>query len=123
MAFTLHLYASLLALGLGAILLLSPKGTMPHRILGSTWVLAMAFSALSSFWFGGGVLPLIGHFGPIHLLSLWVLVALAVAVVAILKGRVEQHRGWMVGAYLGLVGAFVGSLAPGRWIAVQLGLW
>ena len=123
MAFTLHLYASLLALGLGAILLLSPKGTMPHRILGSTWVLAMAFSALSSFWFGGGVLPLIGHFGPIHLLSLWVLVALAVAVVAILKGRVEQHRGWMVGAYLGLVGAFVGSLAPGRWIAVQLGMW
>ena len=123
MAFTLHLYASLLALGLGAILLLSPKGTMLPRILGSTWVLAMAFSALSSFWFGGGVLPLIGHFGPIHLLSLWVLVALAVAVVAILKGRVEQHRGWMVGAYLGLVGAFVGSLAPGRWIAVQLGLW
>jgi len=96
---------------------------MLPRILGSTWVLAMAFSALSSFWFGGGVLPLIGHFGPIHLLSLWVLVALAVAVVAILKGRVEQHRGWMVGAYLGLVGAFVGSLAPGRWIAVQLGLW
>ncbi|WP_141441205.1 DUF2306 domain-containing protein [Vreelandella titanicae] len=123
MAFTLHLYASLLALGLGAILLLSPKGTMLHRILGSTWVLAMAFSALSSFWFGGGVLPLIGHFGPIHLLSLWVLVALAVAVVAILKGRVEQHRGWMIGAYLGLVGAFVGSLAPGRWIAVQLGMW
>ncbi|TMU24010.1 DUF2306 domain-containing protein [Halomonas sp. ATBC28] len=123
MAFTLHLYASLLALGLGAILLLSPKGTMLHRILGSTWVLAMAFSALSSFWFGGGVLPLIGHFGPIHLLSLWVLVALAVAVVAILKGSVEQHRGWMIGAYLGLVGAFVGSLAPGRWIAVQLGMW
>ncbi|MCE7517538.1 DUF2306 domain-containing protein [Vreelandella titanicae] len=123
MAFTLHLYASLLALGLGAILLLSPKGTMLHRILGSTWVLAMAFSALSSFWFGGGVLPLIGHFGPIHLLSLWGLVALAVAVVAILKGRVEQHRGWMIGAYLGLVGAFVGSLAPGRWIAVQLGMW
>jgi len=123
MAFTLHLYASLLALGLGAILLLSPKGTMLHRLMGSTWVLAMASSALSSFWFGGGVLPLIGHFGPIHLLSLWVLVALAVAVVAIFKGRVEQHRGWMVGAYLGLVGAFVGTLAPGRWIAVQLGFW
>jgi len=53
---------------------------------------------------------------------LWVLVALAVAVVAILKGRIEQHRSWMVGAYLGLVGAFVGSLALGRWIAAQLGM-
>ncbi|MFS8151720.1 MULTISPECIES: DUF2306 domain-containing protein [Halomonadaceae] len=67
-------------------------------------------------------MPLIGHFRPIHLLSLWVLVALAVAVVAILKGRIEQHRSWMVGAYLGLVGAFVGSLALGRWIAAQLGM-
>ncbi|TVP46070.1 MAG: DUF2306 domain-containing protein [Halomonas sp.] len=123
MAFSLHLYASLLALGLGAILLLSTKGTTPHRLMGSTWVLAMALSALSSFWLGGGVLPLFGHLGPIHLLSLWVLVALAVAVVAILKGRVEQHRGWMIGTYLGLIGAFIGTLAPGRWVAVQLGLW
>ncbi|GEN26759.1 hypothetical protein HVA01_04050 [Halovibrio variabilis] len=123
MAFTLHLYTSFLALGLGAILLLFPKGTMLHRTMGSTWVLAMALSAFSSFWLGGGVLPLMGHFGPIHLLSLWVLVALAVAVVAILKGRVEQHRRWMIGAYLGLIGAFIGTLAPGRWVAVQLGMW
>ncbi|BBI50441.1 hypothetical protein HORIV_28620 [Vreelandella olivaria] len=123
MAFTLHLYASLLALGLGAIVLVLTKGTVAHRIMGSIWVLAMALSALSSLWFGGGVLPLIGHFGPIHLLSLWVLVALTVAVVAILKGRVEQHRSWMTGAYLGLVGAFIGTLAPGRWLAVQLGMW
>ncbi|WP_416139523.1 DUF2306 domain-containing protein [Halomonas sp. HK25] len=123
MAFTLHLYASFMALGLGAMLLLSPKGTGLHRLMGGTWVLTMALSALSSFWLGGGVLPLVGHLGPIHLLSLWMLVALAVAMRAILKGRVEQHRAWMRGAYLGLVGAFVGTLAPGRWVATQLGLW
>lgn len=123
MAFTLHLYASSLALGLGGIVLLSTKGTRLHRIMGSTWVLAMALSALSSFWFGGGVLSLMGHFGPIHLLSLWVLVTLSIAVVAICKGRVEQHRGGMIGAYLGLVAAFIGTLAPGRWVAVQLGMW
>lgn len=123
MAFTLHLYASFLALGLGAVLLLSPKGTAPHRLMGGVWVLAMALSALSSFWLGGGVLPLVGHFGPIHLLSLWMLVALGVAVHAISQGRVAQHRGWMRGAYLGLVGAFAGTLAPGRWVATQLGVW
>lgn len=123
MALTLHLYASLMALVQGGILLLSTKGTMHHRIMGSIWVLAMSLSALSSFWFGGGALPLIGHFGPIHLLSLWVLVSLAIAVVAILKGRVAQHRGAMIGAYLGLVGAFIGTLAPGRGLAVQLGMW
>ncbi|OAZ96070.1 DUF2306 domain-containing protein [Halomonas sp. G11] len=123
MALTLHLYASFLALSLGAILLLSTKGTTLHRLMGSIWVLAMALSALSSFWLGGGVLPVIGHLGPIHLLALWILLALIFAVVAILTGRVEQHRGWMVGAYLGLVGAFIGTLAPGRWVAVQLGMW
>jgi len=122
-ALTLHLYASLMALVLGGILLLFTKGTTLHRIMGSIWVLVMSLSALSSFWFGGGVLPMMGHFGPIHLLSLWVLMSLAIAVVAILKGRVEQHRGWMIGAYLGLVGAFIGTLAPGRWLAVQLGMW
>ena len=123
MAFTLHLYSSFLALGLGAVLLLSPKGTRPHRLMGGIWVLAMALSALSSFWLGGGVLPLVGHLGLIHLLSLWMLVALSVAMHAILKGRVAQHRAWMRGAYLGLLGAFVGTLAPGRWVSAQLGLW
>ncbi|WP_250148390.1 DUF2306 domain-containing protein [Halomonas jincaotanensis] len=76
MAFTLHLYASFLALGIGGLILLMRKGTGPHRLMGITWVAAMALSALSSFWLGGGVLPLVGHLGPIHLLSLWVLVRL-----------------------------------------------
>ena len=123
MAFTLHVTTSFLALGLGASLLLAPKGNRPHRLMGAVWVLVMALSALSSFWLGGGVLPLVGHLGPIHLLSLWMLVALSVAMHAILKGRVAQHRAWMRGAYLGLLGAFVGTLAPGRWVSAQLGLW
>lgn len=123
MAFTLHLYASFLALGLGGLILSMRKGTRPHRLLGIAWVAAMALSALSSFWLGGGVLPLVAHLGPIHLLSLWVLVALAMAVGTIVKGRVRQHRGWMLGTYAGLVAAFAGTLLPGRWVALQLGLW
>ncbi|GHE23016.1 DUF2306 domain-containing protein [Halomonas urumqiensis] len=123
MAFTLHINASLLALGLGVIILLMRKGTWPHRAMGLIWVTAMAMSALSSFWLGGGVLPLLGHLGPIHLLSLWVLVALAVAVRAILQGKVRRHREWMRGAYIGLVAAFAGTLVPGRWMATQLGIW
>ena len=123
MAFTLHLTTSFLALGLGAVVLLLSKGTLVHKTLGSVWVLSMLLSAVSSFWLGGGVLPVLGHLGPIHLLSVWVLVSLAVALRAIFKGQVAQHRGWMIGAYLGLVGAFIGTLVPGRWVATQLGLW
>ncbi|MGY4879606.1 DUF2306 domain-containing protein [Vreelandella aquamarina] len=123
MAFTLHLTTSFLALGLGAVVLFLSKGTLIHKTLGSVWVLSMLLSAVSSFWLGGGVLPVLGHLGPIHLLSVWVLVSLAAALSAIFKGRVAQHRGWMVGAYMGLVGAFIGTLVPGRWVATQLGLW
>ena len=123
MAFEIHLYTSFLAMGLGAIILLCPKGTLPHRVMGGTWVVAMVLSAVSSFWLGGGVLPVVGHLGPIHLLSLWMLIALAMAVAAISRGQARAHRGWMVGAYLGLMGAFAGTLAPGRWVANQIGLW
>lgn len=123
MPLMLHLVSSLLALGLGALMLLLRKGTLLHRSLGVVWVAAMAVSALSSFWLGGGVLPLVGHLGPIHLLSLWMLVALVVAVASIMQGRVRRHREWMLGAYLGLLGAFAGTLMPGRWLSAQLGLW
>lgn len=91
--------------------------------MGGNWVLAMALAAISSFWLGGGVLPIVGHLDPIQLLSLWVLVALMVAVVSIIRGRVQRHREWMLGAYLGLIGAFLGTLIPGSWLATQLGLW
>ncbi|MDR5906780.1 DUF2306 domain-containing protein [Franzmannia qiaohouensis] len=123
MTLTLHLTSSLLALGVGALVLCLRKGTPWHRSLGVVWVAAMALSALSSFWLGGGVLPLVGHLGPIHLLSAWVLVALTVAVATIVRGQVQRHREWMLGAYLGLLGAFAGTLMPGRWLSTQLGLW
>ncbi|MDN3525950.1 DUF2306 domain-containing protein [Halomonas sabkhae] len=123
MAFTLHLYASFLALALGGLVLFMRKGSWLHRTLGSIWVSSMMLSALSSFWLGSSLLPLVGHFGPVHLLSAWVLVSVTMGLVSILGRQARQHRQWMVGAYLGLVGAFVGTLMPGRWVSAQLGLW
>ncbi|NYS59618.1 DUF2306 domain-containing protein [Halomonas salicampi] len=119
----LHIWASFLGLALGALVLLGRKGTRLHQLLGGMWVSLMAASALSSFWLGGGVLPLVGHFGPIHLLSLWMLVSLTLALIAISKGQIRGHQRWMQGAYFGLVGAFIGTLMPGRWVSTQLGIW
>lgn len=119
----LHLWASFTGLGVGAIVLLRHKGDWLHKTLGIAWVSAMVASALSSFWLGGGVFPMIGHWGPIHLLSLWMLVAISLALLAILQGRVRDHKRWMLGAYVGLLGAFVGTLMPGRWVSAQLGIW
>jgi uncharacterized membrane protein len=114
----LHLVAALLALGLGAFNLARPKGTRAHRTLGWVWVALMATAAVSSFWIFGlrhGAGP-----SPVHLLSVWTLVALVCAIVAIRRGRVRTHKAFMIGTFLGLLGAGLGALAPGRLLAQWL---
>jgi uncharacterized membrane protein len=108
----LHLAAALLSLVVGAVLLAREKGTPSHKRLGRLWVALMLVVALSSFWIleirdGAG-------FSVIHLLSAWTLVSLAFAVYFIRRGNVRAHKGFMVGTLLGLAGAGMGALAPGR---------
>lgn len=109
-ALPLHLSAALGALALGIAMLLRSKGTASHRALGRAWVFLMSVAALSSFWLTG----LADGFSPIHLLSLWTLVAMAAAVAYVRRGNVKQHRRFMIGTFIGLAGAALGALAPGR---------
>lgn len=89
-----------------------PKGTAAHKVLGRVWVFAMAAVAISSFW----IFEIRAGAGPsfIHLLSVWTLISLALAVWFIRRGNVRAHKGFMVGTFLGLAGAGLGALAPGR---------
>ena len=112
----IHLVAALWALVFGAVQLLSAKGSRRHRWLGWSWVLAMVVTAVSSFWLSGG-LALLGPFSVIHLLSVWTLVCLVISMLAVRHRRLDTHRNFLVGAYLGLVGAGLGALAPGRLIS------
>jgi uncharacterized membrane protein len=105
----LHLSAAVAALLLGAAVLFLRKGTTLHRLSGRTCAGLMLVTALSSFWITRS-----GSYSWIHLLSAWVLVALSLAVYFIRRGNVRAHRGFMLGTYLGLVGAGLGALAPGR---------
>jgi uncharacterized membrane protein len=50
----------------------------------------------------------------IHGLSVWTLVSLALAVYFIRRGNARAHQGFMIGTFLGLVGAGIGALTPGR---------
>ena len=107
-----HLAAAILSLIVGALVLARTKGTRSHKTLGRLWVGLMLVVALSSFWIleirdGAG-------FSVIHLLSAWTLVSLALAVYFIRRGNVRAHKGFMVGTFLGLAGAGLGALAPGR---------
>ena len=118
LASAVHLAAVVPAVLIGVVQLAAPKGTRPHRLLGWTWVLAMAVAALSSFWImeirkGAG-------WSVIHLLSAWVLVALALAIWHIRRGNVRAHKRFMIGTLLGLAGAGIGALMPGRFLSQLL---
>ena len=113
-----HLAAVLPAVLLGAVQLATPKGTPLHRKIGWLWVVAMALAAVSSFWIleirkGAG-------WSVIHLLSAWTLISLSLAIWYIRRGNVRAHKGFMIGTFLGLAGAGLGALAPGRTLYVFL---
>lgn len=105
----LHLAAALLALGLGIVMLIRPKGDATHTLFGRLWVAAMAVVGLSSLW-----IPAFLAFSWIHLFTLVIAVSVPSAVIAIRFGRVRSHRIAMVCSFIGLCGAGLGALAPGR---------
>ncbi len=113
-AIRVHALAALAAFVLGVVQLAAPKGRLPHRALGRVWVGLMAIVAGSSLGIRSAW-PLVGPFGPIHLLSLWVLVVLPRAVVAARRHQVPLHRRAMRQLFLGalvIAGAF--TFWPGR---------
>jgi uncharacterized membrane protein len=108
-----HAAGAVLALVLGAVMVVRrPKGDLAHRRLGRVWMVLMYWVVLSSF----GITRLRpGHFSWIHGLSVFTFLSLTMAWRAARAGRVQEHRGWAVGSYCGLVGAFVGAVAvPSR---------
>ena len=109
----IHAFAALGAFGLGAIQLAAPKGTIPHRTIGWVWAGLMLAVVLSSFFIH--TIRLWGPFSPIHLLSLFSLVMLPLAVMRARRHQVEHHRRAMTSLFLGaLVIAGIFTLLPGR---------
>jgi uncharacterized membrane protein len=109
----LHASAAIVAFVLGIVQLAAPKGTIPHRIIGWTWSLLMVTIAVSSFWIHD--LRIVGPFGPIHLLSIFTLVMLPLAILHARRHRVDRHRRAMISIFFGaLVIAGLFTLLPGR---------
>jgi len=109
----IHAFAAMGAFALGVVQLAAPKGTLPHRTIGWTWVMLMTVIAVSSFWIHD--IRLIGPFSPIHLLSIFTLVTLPLAVLAARRHKVDKHRKAMISIFVGallIAGAF--TFVPGR---------
>jgi uncharacterized membrane protein len=121
-AIQLHLLAAVAAFVLGTWVLVRPKGTPVHRRLGRLWMALMACAALSSFFVPATIGRFLGPWGAIHILSVWVLVSVSVAIWAARSGRIRLHRYWVLGTYAGgLIGAGAGAFAPGRLLSHMLG--
>ncbi len=109
----LHAMAALAAFALGIVQFAAPKGTIPHRTVGWIFVGLMLAVALSSFWIHQ--IRLWGPWSPIHLLSIFTLITLPLAVWAAHRHHVAEHRFAMISLFLGalvVAGAF--TLVPGR---------
>ncbi|GAA1312053.1 DUF2306 domain-containing protein [Brachybacterium tyrofermentans] len=106
-----HALAALYVLLLGPLQILRRRRDRAHRMLGTTWVVAMLVVCGSSF----GIMP--DGFSWLHGLSLWTLLCMVLAIAAIRRGNVPTHRGFMVGSYLGTLTAFAfAALVPTRLI-------
>jgi uncharacterized membrane protein len=112
-AIPVHAFAAMTAFVLGVVQLAAPKGTLPHRTLGWIWVCLMLAVAISSFWIHE--IRLVGPWSPIHLLSIFVLITVPLAVWKAHQHQVTDHRRIMISIFSGaLVIAGLFTLLPGR---------
>src|SRR5260370_40428055 len=92
-----HAFAALGAFALGAVQLAAPKGTIPHRVFGWIWATLLFVVAVSSLFIHE--IRLWGPWSPIHLLSVFTLVMLPLAVLRTRHHEVEKHRTSMPGLF------------------------
>jgi len=110
-----HLAGALPAMLMGLLILVMPKGTPRHKLAGRIWVALIAVTSISTIWISG--INDGGGYSIIHLLSIWTLISVSLGIYFIRRGNRRAHRGFMIGTYLGLLGAAGGTLAPGRIIS------
>jgi uncharacterized membrane protein len=112
-AIQIHAFAAMTAFALGLVQFSAPKGTLPHRTLGWIWVTLMLVVGISAFFIHQ--IRLWGQWSPIHLLAIYTLIMLPVAVLAAHRHEVVRHRRAMIGLFVGaLVIAGLFTLWPGR---------
>lgn len=112
-AIQLHAFSAMAAFALGLAQFALPKGTFRHRTVGWIWVTLMLAVSVSAFFIHE--LRIWGPWSPIHLLAIFTLVMLPLAVWRAHRHDVEWHKHAMIGIFLGaLVIAGLFTFLPGR---------
>jgi uncharacterized membrane protein len=103
-----HFTLSLLAIGLGAVVLRLPKGPRGHRTVGHGYAWCMIGVIATSF----AMFNLTGRLIPFHLAALAAAVGIGGGMWTVLRRRpkrhwIQAHATWMAWSYVGLMAAFV----------------
>lgn len=108
----IHLGFAVAAFGLGLLQFILPKGTLPHRAMGWSWLIIMGVVAVSSFFIRQANH---GKFSLIHILSVAVLIQIPLIILAARKHNIKAHANTALGLYMGaLVIAGLLTFLPGR---------
>ena len=109
----MHAASALAALVLGPVAIHRRRRDRLPKTVGYVWIVAMAAAAISSFWIHS--MPVIGPFGPIHVLSALALVSLVRGLAAAIRRDIATHRTVLRGLYYYGVGVpMIFTLLPGR---------
>ena len=99
----IHIISAVVALAMGALVFLLPKGTRRHRLIGRAYVVAMLALNLTALM----IFRLFGTFGPFHVAAL---LSLATVVPAFLTAYLRRP-GWLHRHYFLMSFSYVGLLA------------
>ncbi len=109
----IHAFAAMAAFALGIVQLGAAKGSFGHRTVGFIWVALMLVVCISAFFIHE--LRMWGPWSPIHLLALFTLIVVPVAVWRAHQHDVARHRHAMIGLFTGaLLVAGIFTFYPGR---------
>ena len=112
-AIQIHAAAAIAAFALGLVQFALPKGTTRHRLTGWLWVMLMVIVSVTAFFIHE--LRVWGPWSPIHLLAIFTLIMLPLAVLHARNHRVANHKRAMVSIFVGaLIIAGLFTFVPGR---------
>lgn len=106
MVATTHTILGFTSLLFGAMVLLRPKGTPYHILIGRLYIVSMVVLCLTSF----GMFEMFGGFGIFHVAAIFSLFSIAAGLGAALfrrriRGWIYWHYQFMAWSYIGLLGA------------------
>lgn len=93
---TVHLVSVLLAFVIGAVNLVQKKGTPLHKLFGRVWIPLIFVASFASFFSLAN-----GTFGWIHLIPVVNIIYVVLSYMAVRRGNIKVHQGFIIAAYIG----------------------